>query len=291
MKVALLTSFTEESQENIRIKNELVALGHEYIYIDLKEFSFEVKENKLDVKNLSGIKPDVVIFRGVLNSIKPISSVVRHLQSEGVKVFDNNLLVHQYSIDKVNDIIKLASGSIPLPHTFYARGFEEYAAKANEIGYPVVVKSVRSGKGVGVFKIDNEAELEHLVSGLKSQGKDPKSYIIQEFIPYIHDLRVLVIGDYVTAMKRIPPKDDFRANFSLGGTVEKFDLDDDTRELALRALSQVDMSVGGVDVLITEDGNKYILEVNHSAGFAGMEEATGQNIGKIYVEHALAKAV
>lgn len=287
MKVALLTSFSEETTENLRIKEELVAMGHEYVYVNLQNFSFEVKNNSLNVFGLSDLNPDVVIFRGVLNSIKSTSSYVRFMRSKGVKVFDNNLLVHQYSIDKVNDIVKLGASGIPLPNTFYARNFEEYYDKAQEMGYPVVVKSVRSGKGAGVFKLDDEASLRTLVEDLESDGKDPKSYILQEFIPYVHDLRVLIIGDFVSAMKRIPPGNDFRANFSLGGSVEKFELDDDTKKLALDALHSVDMSVGGVDVLITEDGQKRILEVNHSAGFSGMERATGINIGKIYVEHAL----
>ncbi|BCX15038.1 MAG: hypothetical protein KatS3mg088_721 [Patescibacteria group bacterium] len=49
------------------------------------------------------------------------------------------------------------------------------------------------------------------------------------------------------------------------------------------------MSVGGVDILIGEDGSRYILEVNHTAGFVGMEKATGKNIGKIWLENAIVK--
>ena len=51
------------------------------------------------------------------------------------------------------------------------------------------------------------------------------------------------------------------------------------------------MSVGGVDILIDESGKRYILEVNHTAGFVGMEKATGKNIGRLYLEHALKYAV
>jgi glutathione synthase/RimK-type ligase-like ATP-grasp enzyme len=56
------------------------------------------------------------------------------------------------------------------------------------------------------------------------------------------------------------------------------------------ALTAIDMSVGGVDVLIAEGNKKYILEVNHTAGFVGMEKATGENIGRVFVEHAIANA-
>ena len=50
------------------------------------------------------------------------------------------------------------------------------------------------------------------------------------------------------------------------------------------------MDVAGVDVLIDENDDRYILEVNHTAGFVGMEKATGENIGKIYVECAIERA-
>jgi glutathione synthase/RimK-type ligase-like ATP-grasp enzyme len=50
------------------------------------------------------------------------------------------------------------------------------------------------------------------------------------------------------------------------------------------------MSIGGVDILITGHNKRYILEVNHTAGFVGMEKATGENIAKIYLEHAIKEA-
>jgi len=83
---------------------------------------------------------------------------------------------------------------------------------------------------------------------------------------------------------------DFRANFSLGGTVEPFLLTDADKKLSITALNAIGMSVGGVDILIDKMNNRYILEVNHTAGFVGMEKATNKNIGKIFVEHAFKNA-
>jgi len=91
-------------------------------------------------------------------------------------------------------------------------------------------------------------------------------------------------------MERIPRPGDFRANFSLGGSVELFEPSNETIALAKKALQATGMSVGGVDVLITEDGRQYILEVNHNPGFEGMELATKENIAKIYLEHAIKEA-
>lgn len=76
----------------------------------------------------------------------------------------------------------------------------------------------------------------------------------------------------------------------MGGSVELFDLDDRGKDLAKRALKAVGLEIGGVDILIDENDKRYIIEVNHTAGFVGMEKATGENIAKIYLDFAISRA-
>lgn len=289
MKVALVTTLTALS-ENERIAQEGEALGHEFEILDLSEFSFSTVGGVLNLPKITNLSADVVIIRGIFNAIKPISVAINDLKKKGVRVFDNSLLEHKYSIDKVTDIIKLSLAGIPVPNTFYVRDFKEMGRHARETGFPVVVKPVRTGKGAGVFKADSEGELAAFIGNLVGQGKEAKSYLIQEYIDYELDLRSLVIGERVYTMRRIPKKDEFRANFSLGASVEPFSLSGEDRELAKKVLSAVDMSIGGVDILVGRDGRRYVLEVNHTAGFTGMEKATGENIARAYVKHAIKNA-
>jgi len=289
MKITLITTLPS-LKENKRIETEVKKLGYAFQLIDLKDFGFSTQDGKVSVDGFEDVNADIVIVRGIFNSIKAIAVLVSSLREKGIGVFDNNFLEHRYSIDKVMDLMKLSMADIPIPDMAYTRNFEKYQNKAIRLKYPLVVKSTRMGKGVGVFKIEDEGKLEKLIEDLKMEGKEAKSYIIQEFIPYKYDLRCLVIGDSVFTMRRIPAKGEFRANFSLGGEVEIFDLDEKGKKLALDALGAVDMSIGGVDILITTGDKRYILEVNHTAGFVGMEKATGKNIGKLYVEHAIKNA-
>lgn len=289
MKVALLTTLPD-LVENSRIGEEVKALGYEFEMVDMSNFSFGIKDGEVSFFNLSNLACDFVIVRGIFNSIKSVAQVVRRLKEEGIKVFDNNFLEHRYSIDKVADLLKFGYAKIPVPRTFYSRNFDDYLKAAQEIGYPVVVKSARMGKGSCVFKLEGEEKLRSLISSLLKESKEAKNYLMQEFIDYKYDLRCLIIGNNIFTMRRIPKEGEFRANFSLGGSVEIFDLDLEGRELAKKALGCIDMSVGGVDILVTEDNRRFILEVNHTPGFVGMEKASGVNIGKIYVEHALRSA-
>lgn len=289
MRIALLTTLPELIENN-RIKEEVENLGHDFRLIDLSQFNFYAEKDQVNVEGLEKNEIDTIIVRGVFNSIKPISVIINNLQKDGTRIFDNNFIEHKYAIDKVTDLIKLSYSGVEIPKTAYERNFEYFPKKAERIGYPVIVKSTRSGKGASIFKTDSKSQLLKLIEELKGEDKKAKSYIMQEFIPYKYDLRCLVIGEHVYTMRRIPAKGDFRANFSLGGKVEKYNLDSKGEALAIKALKTIDMSIGGVDILITREDKRYILEVNHTAGFVGMEKATGKNIGKVFVEHAIKNA-
>ena len=286
MRIVLITTLPSLI-ENQRLEEEAEKLGHSFQLINLKDFSFQVKENQLKVAAMANLKVDLVIVRGIFNSIKPISAVITDLKRRGGKVFDNNFLTHRYSIDKVSDLIKLSLAGLPVPETAYTRDFADYLRLAKELGYPLVIKSTRMGKGASVFRFNTRAELMSFIDQCQEEGKAAKNFLLQEFIPYVYDLRILIIGERVLTMRRIPAPGEFRANFSLGGEVEAFDLDQKGRELALRALKRMEMSVAGVDMLMTKDNQRYLLEVNHTAGFVGMEKAVGENIGKLYLEHAI----
>jgi len=287
MKISLVTTLPGLG-ENKRIEEEVKALGHEFKLLNLKNFEFKIDQNyKSEFNNLEA---DIVIVRGVVHSIKPIAAILENLRRQGVRIFDNNFLNHKYAIDKVTDITKLALASIPVPKTYYARDWESISKNADKLEYPLIFKSARSGKGASVFKLENQEGFKKLIADLQEKDKNAKSFIAQEFIDYKYDLRALIVGEKVFTMRRIPGEGEFRANFSLGGSVELYDLDEEGKFLAVKALRAIDMTVGGVDILIDKDNNRFILEVNHTAGMLGMERATGENITKTYVEHAIEKA-
>ncbi len=287
MKITLLTNFS--AIENDRLAAEAAVLGHDLTIFNPKGNNPVIQDSRLIIEGLTDKKVDLVIARGILLAIKEIVAILKHLRQTGTKVFDNNLIDLNYSINKVTDLMKLALAGIKIPNTRHSHDFNHFVSLANQLKYPIIIKPTSTGKGVGVTKIDDEKELFEFTGKAIRDEKPAKRYIIQEFIPYIHDLRLLIIGDKVFCMRRIPREGDFRANFSLGGTVELFEPSDETVALAKKALSAVGMTVGGVDVLITKD-SQYVLEVNHNPGFQGMELATKENIAKILLEHAIKTA-
>jgi RimK family alpha-L-glutamate ligase len=289
MKISLLTSH-EPLIENNRIEQEVRSAGYEFELIDSGDATIAIEQSAVQAGGLENIKADVIIVRGVFQSLKTLSQIIANNRKYGVKMFDNNLLSHLYSIDKRRDTITLALAGLPVPDTCIPRSFDEMREYAAKRKFPMVVKPARMGKGNGVTKVENVSDLQEFIEKKESEEKEAKSFLLQEFVPYVVDLRILCIGEHTFVMRRIPREGDFRANFSLGGDVAPYELDEDGKALARSAMKAVGLEVAGVDMLITEDNKRYILEVNHTPGFVGMEQALGQNIGKLYVEHAIKSA-
>lgn len=287
MKITLLTNFPKPEVD--RIKNEGELLGHQVTIVNPRLNHPIVHNGQLIVDGVTNRETDLVIARSILYSIKENVALLVHLRNSGIRVFDNNLISLSYSINKVADLMRLASANIPVPNTRHSHDFTHFVSLAEQLKYPLIIKPTSTGQGVGVTKIDSEEELLDFTGKAIKNGRSAGRYIMQEFIPYLFDLRLLIIGTDYYCMRRIPRQGDFRANFSLGGTVEIYQPTDETVALAKKALAAVGMTIGGVDVLITKD-RQYILEVNHNPGFQGMEIATKENIGKIYFEHALKEA-
>lgn len=304
MKVALITT-APKFIEGLRLEEEAKALGYGFTTINVGHSSFILEKGKLVLiaetcndlkqgnfkKEIIDLKQyDTIMMQRMFKFIKEISPIIEDARKNGVRVFDNNLTDHHYVINKVVDEIKLGVAGILTPKTIHSRGFENLPILAEKIGYPLIFKNTNRGKGIGVYKFDSKDQLTAKIKELEGLNKKARGFLVQQLINYKHDLRVLVVGDSFFTMERIPKQGEFRANFSLGGSVRPFNLNEETKQLATKAVRAFGLSIAGVDVLIDDQGTNYILEVNHTPGFVGMEKALGENIGKKIIQFSIEKA-
>ena len=141
----------------------------------------------------------------------------------------------------------------------------EYLIEDRGFKFPLVVKPVYGGYGNGVLKLEKMDDLKDFL--IKHYSRNSNNLIIQEYIPYRHDLRVFVIDNRVVcAMDRIP-KNDWRANCSLGAETKRFYIEGDVEDLVLKCVKRVGAHIVGVDVLIDRKDNPYILEMNITPQF------------------------
>ena len=104
--------------------------------------------------------------------------------------------------------------------------------------------------------------------------------IFQKFIANSkgRDLRVFVVeGEVIACMERRAADGGFKANFSQGGAVEEYPIDEAGKELAIKVANVLDIQVAGIDLLFTEDGFT-VCEANTFPGFKGLESACEVNV-------------
>ena len=148
-----------------------------------------------------------------------------------------------------------------------------------ELGFPVVVKTLKGTRGEGVLLCSNREQFNDLAS-LLDGAKPGADFIFQQYIAESHgrDVRVLVIdGKAVAAMERRSVDGGFKANISLGGVASPFELPEPMADLAVRVADVLGLDVAGVDILFDTHGYR-VCEANSSPGFQGLEKACKVNV-------------
>jgi D-alanine-D-alanine ligase len=152
-----------------------------------------------------------------------------------------------------------------------------------KIPVPLVVKPPRQGSTVGVVIVKSENEVE---SGMKEAAKYDRKLLVEKFVSG-RELTIGILGDQALPILEIIPKGgfyDFNTKYPFlnpqaGASAEhvcpaKIDAGKTKKiqELALQAFRALGLVVyGRVDVLLTDAGDPFVLEVNT---IPGMTEAS-----------------
>jgi glutathione synthase len=147
------------------------------------------------------------------------------------------------------------------PPTMIARDLDTLKAFRAQHG-DVILKPLYGNGGAGVFKLraddSNLASLHELFSGL---NREP--LIMQQFLPDVAkgDKRVILVdGEPVGAINRVPAAGETRSNMHVGGRPEKVELTDRDREICARIgplLREKGQVFVGIDVI-----GDWLTEIN-----------------------------
>jgi len=192
------------------------------------------------------------------------------------------------AIHKFATAATLADWNIDVPDALLALDNDRLNEGRQRFGDVGVYKTAIGTHGGGTWKVDLTERVNPKV------GK--RQAFLQELVERDEqkhrDLRVYVVGDEVIgAMYRYAPEGDWRTNVALGGAVADAtdEMPEEARETALYAADVMDLDYAGVDLIEGEDG-WFVLEVNPTAGFKGLFEATGVSpapyIARLAIERA-----
>ncbi len=188
------------------------------------------------------------------------------------------------AVDKFLTSAKLAAAGIDTPRTVCCQTPEDAMAAFAELGGDVVVKPLFGSEGRGITRIADEALALRAFKMLAQLGA---VLYVQQFIQHEGaDLRLLVIGEQVLAMKRRNPLD-WRTNLSRGAKAEAFAPDQALVDLAQRAAAAVGAPLAGVDLLPGRDGRLFCLEVNAVPGWKGLAKAQSVDVAELVLEYVV----
>lgn len=281
MRIACV-GLAAKSYEVGRIVEEGKKAGHNVE--TLKQISIHLGDSRVPIFLLNqknALNYDAFIFNNISKYIPQALILANFLINNGKTLLDSRLGDKRYITSKFSTLYKLKSANIPIPKSFMVQSVEEGLKICGEVGYPVIIKSQIGSKGWGVYKAKDQKQAEEIL-----KNENVSKNIIQQYVENKFDLRVLVIGDKVLgAIKRIAPKGDFRNNISLGGKGEVFQLSDELKQMAQKALQISENEFAGVDIIIGLDGKPYVIEVNRAPGFFGFETTTKINVAKEVIKY------
>ena len=245
--------------------------------------------NKEDEKGFVVSGTDTIaIIRGSVVRKDSWMDIISSLEKHSVCVINSRQTIN-ICTDKYRTALRLSDYGIRQPKTTLINDPEKSALAFDKLDtqMPVIMKTLRGSKGVGVLFIESEKALDSIVQLIHKQDEDT-DLLLQEYIPTDYDVRVLVLGGKVLAtMKRPVIEGDFRSNVSQGSKPEKIKLTELEIEASLLAAKAVNGVWTAVDFIPSKNREKeapFVIEVNSSPGTEGMEEASGQNISKEIIQ-------
>ena len=245
--------------------------------------------NKEDEKGFEVSRNDTIaIIRGSVVRKDSWLDVVSSLEKHSICVVNSRQSIN-ICTDKYRTSLRLADYGIKQPKTVLVNDPEKAVLAFDKLDskFPVIMKTLRGSKGVGVLFVESEKSLDSIVQLIYKQDEDT-DLLLQEYIPTDYDVRVLVLGGKVLAtMKRPVIEGDFRSNVSQGSKPEKIKLTEIEIEASLLAAKAVNGLWTAVDFIPSKNREKdppFVIEVNSSPGTEGIEEASGQNISKEIIQ-------
>ena len=279
-----------------RIVEECEKAGHKYYVVEIEGTRIEYEDgiykiyNKGDEKGFEIHRENTIaIVRGSVRLKLSWMDLLSRLEKTGICMVNSREVV-EISSDKYRTYVKLQDFGLTQPKTVLIPNADNWKPALEELDtkFPIIMKTLEGSKGVGVLFVESERQIESLIQLLYSQNESV-DLLIQEYIKTDGDIRVLVLGGKIIAsMKRSVVEGDFRSNVSQGAAVKEYPLTELEVEQCLLASKALNGTWTAVDFIPSKNPKKdppYILEVNHSPGTEGIEEATKRNIVKEVIDY------
>ncbi|MEM8837035.1 MAG: glutathione synthase [Pseudomonadota bacterium] len=177
-----------------------------------------------------------------------------------------------------------------MPPTLITRNRDDIAAFRKEFS-DIIIKPLYGNGGAGVFQVTaSDQNLSALLEMF--EGLYPEPFVIQQYLPDVRagDKRIILIdGEPVGAINRVPAEGDARSNMHVGGKAVETDITAREREICERIgpeLKRRGFILVGIDVI-----GQYMTEINVTSptGVREVKKFGGADIAALFWDAVEAK--
>ncbi len=213
-----------------------------------------------------------VIFR--MDALHRLTAGDEARRRRGTRVINRPRAI-EIAVDKYLALARIESAGLPVPATIACQLYSDAMQAFDELGRDVVVKSLFGSEGFGMTRISDRDLAARAFMQLERMGN---VIYLQRFIDHGGtDLRLFVIdGHVIAAMRRT--SSGWRTNVARGGKPEAIETTSTWRDMAIRATAACEATVAGVDLVIDQAGQPFVLEVNAAPGWRAISSVTGVDV-------------
>lgn len=203
------------------------------------------------------------------------SKIAKKLESIGIRVFNHS---------SVNELANNKKGTLNFAQL---QGIPTVPILREDLikQYPIIIKTIDGHGGNEVALCNSAEELEFYQ--LRWRGR---KLLMQ---PYIEtnstDVRIWVVGSKIIGAVKRKGSHDFRSNYTLGGTIEKYILSNEQRLQVLTLQKALKSDYIGIDFLLLPDGKWLLNEIEDPVGARSFYNLYDEDLPTILMEYFVKK--
>lgn len=124
-----------------------------------------------------------------------------------------------------------------------------------------------------------------LVESSEDVPVSESTVLYQPVIPHTADVRAYVIGKQIVGAVKRSATDSYKANYSLGASVERFELTATQRNDIEKIAKALKSDYIGIDFLLLEDGRHVFNEIEDPVGARSFYQTHDDNIAELLARH------
>ena len=290
-RFGLVTAWPRADWHSARLAAALTRRG-QVTLLDPSQLSATIGADGVEVRRGAEALGDldaVVLARGLGRKGDPDVQfeLYRALEGTGTLVV-NRLDALLAAQDKLRTSWLLRRAGVATPAAAVAQTPADAARLLDALG-PAVMKPVAGSLGDGVERVEPDAPGRRAV---RARVKRDGAVYLQAWVEHPgRDARLFVVGGRVAgAVERVAAPGEWRTNVGRGASARPLALGRDAARVAVKAAAALGLDWAGVDAVSTGAGAT-VLEVNGNPSWAGILEATGEDMAEPIAEHVWARAL